>query len=69
MLETEKAARFLRPHEKYRLGKDEIAERTGSAYVVVTGRVRHISIPERTLVMEDGTAIALDDIAALTDEE
>ena len=69
MRETQKAARFLRPHEKYRLGKDEIAERTGSAYVVVTGRVRHISIPERTLVMEDGTAIALDDIAALTDEE
>ena len=35
----------------------------------MTGRVRHISIPERTLVMEDGTVIALDDIAALTDEE
>ena len=62
MLETEKAARFLRPHEKYRLGKDEIAERTGSAYVVVTGRVRHISIPERTLVMEDGTVIPIEDV-------
>ena len=62
MLETEKAARFLLPHEKYRLGKDEIAERTGSAYVVVTGRVRHISIPERTLVMEDGTVIPIEDV-------
>ena len=43
--------------------------KSGGAYVTVTGRVRHISVPERTLVMEDGTVIALDDIAALTDEE
>ena len=43
--------------------------KAGGAYVTISGRVRHISFPERTLVMEDGTVIALDDIAALTDEE
>ena len=31
----------------------------------MTGRVRHISVPEKTLVMEDGTVIPIDDIAAL----
>ena len=35
------------------------------AYVTVTGRVRHISVPEKTLVMEGGTVIPMDDIAAL----
>ena len=39
--------------------------KAGGAYVTVSGRVRHISVPERTLVMEDGTVIPLDDIAAL----
>ena len=39
--------------------------KAGGAYVTVTGRVRHISVPERTLVMEDGTVIPLDDIFAL----
>ena len=39
--------------------------KAGGAYVSVTGRVRHISVPERTLVMEDGTVILIDDIAAL----
>jgi len=39
--------------------------KAGGAYVTVTGRVRHISVPEKTLVMEDGTVIPLDDIAAL----
>ncbi len=39
--------------------------KSGGAYVSVTGRVRHISVPERTLVMEDGTVILIDDIAAL----
>ena len=35
------------------------------AYVTVTGQVRHISVPEKTLVMADGTVIPMDDIAAL----
>ena len=39
--------------------------KAGGAYVTVTGRVRHISVPERTLVMEDGTVILLDDIASI----
>ncbi len=39
--------------------------KAGGAYVTMTGVVRHISVPERTLVMEDGTVIPLDDIFAL----
>ncbi len=38
--------------------------KSGGAYVTVTGRVRHISIAKRTLVMEDGVVIPLDDIFA-----
>ena len=40
--------------------------KAGGAYVTVTGRVRHISVPEKTLVMEDGTVIPLDDVVSLT---
>jgi hypothetical protein len=36
--------------------------KSGGAYVTVTGRVRHISVPEKTLVMEDGTVISLEDV-------
>jgi hypothetical protein len=36
--------------------------KSGGAYVTVTGVVRHISITERVLVMEDGTVILLEDI-------
>ena len=43
--------------------------KAGGAYVSVTGRVRHISVPERTLVMEDGTVIPLDDICTIATEE
>lgn len=39
--------------------------KAGGAYVSVTGRVRHVSVPERVLVMADGTVIPLDDIASL----
>lgn len=39
--------------------------KAGGAYVTVTSRVRYVSVPERTLVMEDGTVILIDDIAAL----
>ncbi|MBO7088706.1 MAG: hypothetical protein J6W70_02270, partial [Lentisphaeria bacterium] len=42
--------------------------KAGGAYVTVTGVVRHISIAERVLVMEDGTVIPLDDVAAITSE-
>lgn len=40
--------------------------KAGGAYVTVTGRVRHISVPEKTLVMEDGAVIALEDIATIS---
>ena len=43
--------------------------KAGGAYMTVTGRVRHISVPERTLVMEDGTVISLDGVVSLTDED
>ena len=33
--------------------------------MTVTGRVRHISVPEKTLVLEDGAVIPIDDIATL----
>ena len=39
--------------------------KAGGAYVSVTGRVRHVSVPEKTLVMEDGTVIPLDEIASM----
>ncbi len=39
--------------------------KAGGAYVSRTGRVRHVSLPEKTLVMEDGTVIPLADIASL----
>ena len=40
--------------------------KAGGAYVTVTGRVRHISVAEKTLVMEDGTEIPMDDVVSLT---
>ena len=40
--------------------------KSGGAYVTVTGRVRHISVPERTLLMEDGTVIPLDDVSLIS---
>ncbi|MCI5779793.1 MAG: YolD-like family protein [Lentisphaeria bacterium] len=36
--------------------------KAGGAYVSVTGVVRNISIAERLLVMEDGTAIPMEDV-------
>ena len=39
--------------------------KAGCAYVTVTDRVRHISIPEKTSVMEEGTSIGLENIAAI----
>ena len=36
--------------------------KAGGAYVTVTGRVRHISIAERVLVMEDETVIPMEDV-------
>ena len=40
--------------------------KAGGEYVTVSGRVRHISFPERTLVMEDGTVIPLDDVSLIS---
>ena len=40
--------------------------KAGGAYVTMTGVVRHISVPEMTLVMEDGAVIALEDIATIS---
>ncbi|MBE6374434.1 MAG: YolD-like family protein [Lentisphaerae bacterium] len=42
--------------------------KAGGAYVTVTGRVRHVSVPEQTLVMEDGTEIPMEDIVSMTGE-
>ena len=42
--------------------------KAGGAYVTVTGRVRHVSVPEQTLVMEDGTEIPLDEVVSLIGE-
>ena len=42
--------------------------KAGGAYVTVTGRVRHVSVPEQTLVMEDGTEIPMEDIISMTGE-
>ena len=39
--------------------------KAGGAYVTVTDVVRNISVSERLLVMEDGTAIPLNDIATI----
>jgi len=39
--------------------------KAGGAYVTVIGRVRHISVAEKTLVMEDGTVIPLEDIVSI----
>ena len=39
--------------------------KAGGAYMTVTGRVRHISVPERTLVMEDGTVIPIEDVDSI----
>ena len=40
--------------------------KAGGAYVTVTGRVRHFSVPEQTLVMEDGTEIPMEDVVSIT---
>ena len=41
--------------------------KSGGAYVTVTGRVRHVSLPETALVMEDGTVIDLEDVVAMAE--
>ena len=40
--------------------------KAGGTYVTVTSRVRHISVPKKTLVMEDGTGISLEDIFSIS---
>ena len=42
--------------------------KAGGAYVTVTGRVRHVSVPEKTLVMADGTVIPIEDVVSITSE-
>ena len=42
--------------------------KAGGAYVTMTGRVRHISVPEKTLVMEAGAVIPLYDVISMTGE-
>jgi len=39
--------------------------KAGGAYVTVAGRVRNISVSERLLVMEDGAAIPMEDVASV----
>ena len=40
--------------------------KSGGAYVTVTGRVRHVSLPEKILVMEDGTVVDLENVASMS---
>ena len=42
--------------------------KSGGAYVTETGVVRHVSVPEKTLVMEDGKGIPIDDVISMTGE-
>ena len=39
--------------------------KAGGAYVTITGRVRHISVAERILILADGTEIPLDDVISI----
>ena len=39
--------------------------KAGCAYVTVTCRVRHVSVPEQTLVMEDRTEIPMEDVVSI----
>lgn len=39
--------------------------KAGGAHVTVAGRVRNISVAERLLVMEDGAAIPMEDVASV----
>ena len=39
--------------------------KVGGAYVTVTGRVRHISAADRTVTMESGEVIPIDEITEL----
>ena len=39
--------------------------KAGGAYVTMIGVVRNHSVSERLLVMEDGTAISLEDVASV----
>ena len=39
--------------------------KTGGAYAPVAGRVRHVSLSEMVLVVEDGTVVDLEDVVAL----
>ena len=39
--------------------------KAGGAYVTVTGVVRNISVSERLLVMEYGTAIPMEDVVSV----
>ena len=65
---TERAAR-LPDHPEVTVEYFVPDERkSGGAYVTVTGRVRHISVPEKVLVMEDGSVIPMEDIVSMTGE-
>lgn len=39
--------------------------KAGGAYITVTGVVRNISVPERLMILADGTAIPLDDVISI----
>ena len=42
--------------------------KVGGVYVTITGWVRHISVSEKVLVMEDGTEIPMENIVSMTGE-
>ena len=41
-------------------------QKSGGAYVIISGMVAKLSLSDRTIVMEDGSAIRIDDIAEIT---
>lgn len=40
--------------------------KAGGAYVSVTSRVRRVSVPKKTLVMEDGAVVPMDEIVSMS---
>ena len=41
-------------------------QKSGGAYVIISGTVAKLSLSDRTIVMEDGSVIHIDDIAEIT---
>ena len=40
-------------------------QKSGGAYVIISGKIAKLSLSDRTIVMEDGSAIRMDDIVGI----